>query len=141
MSQQAEQRSPPLVIACENQSQFQELKLAINSSTSLPVECLSSVPKLLKAHTIYFIELKLIESLFSEIFFKSVSLQFLTKANFNFKILNQINELQILFDESLSKEASEFERLSSIECSDMTPATSFTSLSSEFFTKIRQKAS
>jgi chemotaxis protein methyltransferase CheR len=142
--QEAESRSPPLVI-CGSQGEelASELETRILEASPLPILKVSRQSSLLRPGHIYTLgggSWSLLAPYFQG---KAVSLQVLNTqlpADL-WQSLHKARELQILVDEFLGGTLpSQIERDSGRRVSDRTPCTSFASLSLEFFAGLRKAA-
>lgn len=91
-----------------------------------------------KPNTIYLAKNELNHLILQKVNANSVSLQVLRKEETALVELKKMNNLQVLLDESIESYQMFFEARHGVKVSDITPATSFSSLSVEFFAKLRK---
>ncbi|MBX7231368.1 MAG: response regulator [Bdellovibrionales bacterium] len=92
----------------------------------------------LKPNVIYIDKNEFHKEIFKNLKVSSVSLQLLDLSKIEFIPWSSLSSLQILLDEKLTTQSSLVKELYHHEISDITPATSFPSLSVEFFAHLRK---
>lgn len=93
-----------------------------------------------KPNAIYLVKNELNHLILQKVNANSVSFQVLRKEETALVELKKMSNLQVLLDESISSYQPFFEARHGVKVSDITPATSFSSLSVEFFAKLRKAA-
>lgn len=135
--QKAEYRSPSMIIIYDN---FAELDKHVLQFTDLPITHYRGGRLLLRPNSIYLVEKEQVQHILPELVGKTVSLQVLQDFGFSLSAFKPCKRLQLLVDESSSGKAKNIESSSGLKLSDVTPATSFASLSLEYFANIRKAA-
>lgn len=138
-NQSKEARSPGLVILC-----------AESDATAVEGEFLNMSDKVLtrirekvaffRPNSFYVCDTAIASSVFQGLRCENVSVQVLTPNLENFSYLSSIPNIQLLVDENLQLSTTQVESICKLRLSDSTPATSFPSLSLEFFASLRKAA-
>ncbi len=139
--QKAEYRSPPVLL--------------VNTDGPVPASVLAEVLKwtdrpvseihpggILKPNSVFLASTDELEGILERSRAKTLSLQFVTvPTRLDWRpMVGRFSSRQVLLDETLISRKLEIERLLSIPLSDISPATSFASLSVEFFANLRKAA-
>jgi chemotaxis protein methyltransferase CheR len=135
--QKAEYRSPALVIVHDN---FQDLDKHILQFSPLSVTHYRGGKFTLHPNAIYLVDKANVEHIVDAFLEKSVSMQVLHDCGVDFSAFKKCRRLQLLVDESASTKIKNIEHSYGLKISDVTPATSFASLSLEYFAKLRKAA-
>ncbi len=136
--QKDEGRSPASLILWNDEGAEATPIAKILEWTDRQVMHLRDCRQVLKPDHFYVALPQLHRELVSQLKVKSVSLQILDGNVLDMGSLREVPSLQVLLDESLTAEMQELERKSGCKVSDTTPATSFSSLSLEFFANLRK---
>jgi chemotaxis protein methyltransferase CheR len=139
MALDGELRSPPLVI-CVDDTRVEAADTLMRRLSSREVRILSKATAFLKPNMIFICPASLSKELTTELKSKSVSLQLLGETKSDLAQFAKFPTLQVLLDEGTSQATSSQVRSSGLRVSDITPATSFVSLSVEFFANLRKAA-
>lgn len=140
-SQLNEYRSPGLLILWKETTES-HIASEIGEWTQRQLVILKdSNQSFFKPNTIYLSKDDMDHSILEKMKLNSVSLQVLRKKEKALSELKKVSTLQVLLDESIGNYQVFFEARHGIKVSDITPATSFSSLSVEFFAKLRKAAS
>lgn len=139
--QKNEYRSPPLLVLwSEDQEDVTSLESQLLDWTEQQILNLRENKQSLRPNQIYIVQNQGVQDVITSLRMKSVSLQFLSPSKSDFTALMKLPSVQILLDESMSDQATKFEKQLGRKLSDVTPATSFPSLSVEFFAHLRKAA-
>lgn len=137
--QKNEYRSPALLIIWDEKSASEtNIEAQLLSWTEKQIVKLRDDKQRLRPNQIFIAETDIYQIILSELRVKSASLQILCKTGFELSALKKIATTQVLVDESIGDYAQIFEKKSSFKVSDITPVTSFPSLSAEFFANLRK---
>lgn len=131
-AEELELRSPPLAIIVssnEDRRFFEKICLEISSRKVSHLK----QPQLLKPMHHYLIESFDVDGLFANAHFKNLSIQILARKPTNLPKVAS-SRTQYLLDETLLAKQTELEQVLRIRFNEVAPATSFCSLSLEFFT-------
>ncbi len=139
-AQKNEYRSPALMVVWDSNNESKRIEGDVLQWTDRQVVELRDANAFLKPNHIYICSPEIISQVVSVHKFKSASLQVLDKKNVDLTGLKKASYIQVLIDESINDYGSAFERQSGFIISDVTPATSFASLSIEFFANLRKAA-
>ena len=139
MGQETELRSPPLVIMAST-SDISELTSKCMQWTPKTIVTLRDVVPQLKASHIYFSEELNLAKIIGRHQFKKLSLQVLEIRPVDCSIIRGSEKVQLLVDDSLAGELDGVWSTFRIRVSDVVPATSFPSISIEFFAHLRRLA-
>lgn len=132
-----EYRSPPFLITTTS-SNLAALESQLITMSSRGIERLHSGKSILKPNTIYLCDSSRIEEITETWNKKNVSLQFLCMPDYNIEALRPFKSAQILVDEPLGPELQSALSRLGLGVSDVSPSTSFVSLSLEFFAQLRK---
>lgn len=135
--QDNEHRSPALLLLWKDQERIESDLL---QWTQRQVHVLRDAKQTLRPNQIYVATEEVHSEILKSVKAKSISLQILDKSAVDLSSFKSHQAVQILIEESISDFAPTVERNSGVKVSDMTPATSFPSLSVEFFANIRKIA-
>jgi chemotaxis protein methyltransferase CheR len=147
--QKKERRSPAMVLSVP-EAEISQVMIAVHGWTNVKAERLSAPKSFLRASSIYVCDEKLESELVSSLVVKSFSLQILSApktllecfAVFRNKAADgSSQDIQILLDESLGDSVAKSVEKANLVVSEITPSTSFISLSIEFFANLRRLAS
>lgn len=137
--QAAEYRSPALLVLWMDTDQsLSALQGEILGWTQRQLALLRQPAAHLKPNHVYLADGTVAGLISSNLQAKSVSIQFLDMPTLDLKALGQRPQLQVLVDEALNVDQPCFLRQYGLSVSDITPATSFASLSLEFFADLRK---
>lgn len=136
--QKNEYRSPALLITIDDNEDSDSLVSQLMGWTERSVVVLREQKHLLRPNTIYICKRKDITHHIDCSRAQNISLQVLAAKYFDLSFLKNAPYLQVLLDEDFLNESSKFEAHSNLKVSDITPSTSFASLSVEFFAKLRK---
>ena len=139
MGQKSEYRSPPLLILFED-AISPRIEAEILLWTNRKLVQLRQANQILKPNHVYTASCGILSEILTSSQFKSASVQILQLPSYKTEGLKKISSLQVLFDEGIVTKASEFERSQGLKISEVTPTTSFASLSVEFFANLRKAA-
>lgn len=135
--QKSEYRSPALVIVHDN---FQDLEKHVLQFSPLTVTNYRGGKLTLHPNVIYLVDKAKVEQTVEAFLEKSVSMQVLHDCGVDFSAFKRCRRLQLLVDESAASKFKNIEHSYGLKISDVTPATSFASLSLEYFAKLRKAA-
>ncbi|MGE4133263.1 MAG: CheR family methyltransferase [Bdellovibrionales bacterium] len=138
--QEAEYRSPALLIVWRDQEAMTQLEADILTWTKKTLAPLRKAESFLRPNHVYVLAAEFAEAQLKQIKAKSLSVQFLDVPTLVGASFPAGSNMQVLVDEALGSRAKEIERLFGVRVSDITPATSFASLSVEFFANLRKAA-
>jgi len=133
----AEYRSPPTVIAAREED-LAFLEGRILSSSGRPLLRVHEAKQLLKPNHIYLCSLEKEPEILAALKVKSLSLQITTAPDRDLSIFARFKDMQLLIDETVRQSAEVIVRECGLRASDITPSTSFVSLSLEYFANIRK---
>lgn len=136
--QNGEYRSPPLVIAWQ-EGVDANIEKQVLEWTSRQVTSLRAPQHILRPNHVYVVNAGA-NGILDEFKVKSASMQALTSKLPEVSLTKKLGAVQLLVDESLQPEVSRIERIIGVTASDITPCTSFPSLSVEFFAGLRKAA-
>ena len=136
--QKNEYRSPALLVLWHQSGENIESDLL--NWTNRQITSLKDAHQTLKPNSVYLAKEDLHSEVLSNIKGKSVSLQILNQTTTDVTALKRFTSIQVLIDESIGNFQSTFEKQQGLKVSDITPATSFPSLSVEFFANLRKAA-
>lgn len=140
LGQKNEYRSPALILVSTN-PQDPVLSSIILNKTEKPLQVLNEASRFLRPNNIYVCSPDLVEKVIDLKRIKNLSLQIITPQFPDLKFLKSASSLQVLLDERYLNEQSKFELISGLRVSDITPSTSFASLSVEYFANLRKAES
>jgi chemotaxis protein methyltransferase CheR len=138
--QKNEYRSPALLILWKDSSESANIESELLSWTNRQIVSIKDSNQALKPNCIYLAKDSLHSEVLSTIKAKSISLQILDQNPIDLSPLRKASSLQVLIDESLGGQRALLEKINGFLVSDITPATSFPSLSVEFFAHLRKAA-
>lgn len=139
--QAAEFRSPPLIILWKDPGNGSvNLEKDLLTWTSRAVVYVRDGNTYYRPNSVYIVPYNLAGPSLKAIKAKSHSLQVLDQDWVLLDPLKSASNLQVLLDETLTSQSSRFESFTGLRVSDITPATSFPSLSVEFFANLRKAA-
>lgn len=136
--QEKEYRSPPVVVFWGSQEGRSQLESKLLIWTKRKVIPLKEEHQLLRPNCVYVIDWEHHAQILGDLKVKSISLQILSLEPLNYSWLKSILNCQVLVDEPLSGSQTDIERLTGVPVSDVCPATSFSSLSAEYFSGLRK---
>lgn len=144
-SQEPEVRSPATLIVWSDSSQrdlknFTSLQTPLQTWTKRPLLILNESNKAMRPNQTYMIKAEAFADFARSLNFKSYSVQVLEFQGIDFSGYTKMQSRQVLLDESLVFDRKVFEAQTGIKVNDISPATSFTSLSVEFFAHVRKIA-
>lgn len=137
--QKNEYRSPALVIVWKGPP-TDNVENEILQWTSQTVNSVRSSENLFKPNHTYVVRSDFAGLVLKSLKAKNISLQVLDKSFDDLNALKNHSGIQVLIDESLAGFKDSFQRSTGIPVSDVTPATSFPSLSVEYFANLRKAA-
>jgi chemotaxis protein methyltransferase CheR len=137
--QLAEYRSPATLVAWRGEK-LVTLESDLLKCTDRQLISLRDNTQVFKPNAIYLASKELTSSIFASLKYKSISLQILDSDVITLDGLKKSSAFQILVDESAKDSVVEFEHATGFKVSDITPSTSFPSLSVEFFANLRKAA-
>lgn len=138
-AQKAEYRSPALIIVWPT-TEMTSIEGDILRWTTNQLVRVRDSKQHLKPNSIFLADVDMAQKLLATSRHKTVSMQILTHRVPNLEGIKRATSLQVLLDESLSEYAKAIEQEVALRVSDITPATSFASLSVEFFANLRKNA-
>jgi chemotaxis protein methyltransferase CheR len=136
--QATEYRSPALVLVVPGSRP--NLEAEVLKWTERTVVTLRDVKQPLRPNHVYVIVDDLHKYLWKELKFKNSSLQWLAPLETDIRALKTWPQCQVLISEEAATTLKPFLASSGLEVSDITPVTSFPSLSVEFFAQLRKAA-
>ncbi len=137
--QELEHRSPPTVVI--STEQFDRLEQDLLDYSSRPIHPLVSSRSFLKPNEIYVVKTEVVAGeVLRALRTQSVSIQALSPHIIQLSNIFSKVRVQFLVDEKISSQSARLQQLVGFKISDITPVTSFPSLSVEFFAKIRKSA-
>ena len=136
--QKNEYRSPALLVLWHQGTENIESELL--TWTNRQIISLKDAHQILKPNCVYLAKEELHKDALLNIKAKSISLQVLGQKITDLTTLKKFASIQVLLDESIGDFQGTFERQQGLKISDITPATSFPSLSVEFFANLRKAA-
>ncbi len=140
-AQHGEYRSPALLVLWAEGAQAEDsLEKSLLAWTDRKCATIKQGNVFLKPNTIYLAKAGFWSEALASVKAKSVSLQFLSAPPFDLQMLKSGARMQVLVDETAGLGASTIERQYGLKVSDVTPATSFASLSVEYFANLRKAA-
>jgi chemotaxis protein methyltransferase CheR len=134
--QSKEYRSPPLVISSSTE-EMTALEAKVLSWTNRKVAQLRDAKSFLRPNCIYICSTKDEVEILKSIKVKNFSLQVLSQPT-DLSYFSIFKSIQVLVDESLSGKVEHIAQKSGLRVSDITPSTSFVSLSLEYFADLRK---
>ncbi|MCX6124507.1 MAG: response regulator [Proteobacteria bacterium] len=135
--QMTEFRSPPLVISTP-QNDLQEIEAKVRLWSPRNVEHLRQAKVFLRPNFVYLCDSSLEADVAEALKVKSFSLQILSSPQNDLAAFSRFKNAQVLMDESLAGLVEKTISRSGLSLSDITPSTSFVSLSLEYFANIRK---
>jgi chemotaxis protein methyltransferase CheR len=137
--QSSELRSPSLLIVWREDKPVNILGEVLKWTTNTVNE-VRDAKVMLRPNQIFIVKANEAKAVLENIRAKNLSLQILDPEFIELKYLTKNSMMQVLLSEHLLTQASRFELTSGLKVSDITPATSFVSLSVEYFANIRKAA-
>ena len=138
--QKNEYRSPALLIVMQNSASELNIESEILKWTERQVVQVRDENPHYKPNCVYIVKADFHQQILSKIDAKSISLQILSQSQVDLSGFKKFASLQILISEHLAEYSKAFERNNGLKISDVTPATSFPSLSAEYFANLRKAA-
>lgn len=139
--QKGEYRSPALLIVWQNSSGNSSIENELMNWSDRPIVPVRGGGKtVFKPNTIYVVNYEISQQILPQMNVKSASVQILGKELLKKDSLAKTTHVQLLLDEALADFAKNIESQSGLKISDITPVTSFPSLSLEFFANLRKAA-
>lgn len=138
--QKNEYRSPAVMVIWDDPTANIKIESEILGWTQHEVMNLHASNQPTKPNQIFLVNLEKCEEVLAQRKLRSVSLQILSKMMVPLEAVKKAHSIQVLIDEPLSDYAPSFERSSGLRVSDISPATSFASLSVEYFANLRKAA-
>lgn len=137
----AETRSCPFLVVRDDNVSASEIEKALVGLTQAGIEHAHDGNQFLRPNKIYHCSLETWQAIAGTLEGKQVSL-FCCNEQFDWikSVPNTVSRLQVLLDESLQDKRRSLESRAAVRVSDITPSTSFQSLSVEFFAAIRKAA-
>lgn len=133
-----EYRSPALVISVPNDDLY-GVEARVNAWTSESIQVIQGSELFLRPNNLYLVDTQREVDLLTSSRAKKVSLQILCNSTTGIEAFKVFDSLQILLDESIQGATCEsLVRQSGLQLSDITPSTSFVSLSLEYFANLRR---
>ena len=137
--QEDEYRSPATLIIWKDSDELMQLQTNILDWSAKKINRVHEKPTVLKPNQFYLFKAESADGNLDSLHFKSISMQVLDHSVCKWNAF-KTNNLQILFDETLSRDVIDFEQKHKVRIHDVTPSTSFPSLSVEFFANVRKLA-
>jgi CheY-like chemotaxis protein len=134
-----ELRSPPLVI-CLPDNRVAGFESLASSWTERPLSMLNEPKNFLKPNSVYFCSESQLPDLVKALKSRSVSLQVLGETQASLAAFKSFPSLQVLVHEPNAPAVSISVKQAGLGVSDITPCTSFVSLSLEYFANLRKAA-
>lgn len=138
--QKNEYRSPPLLIVWNDSDPTSDLETQLLGWTDRQILVVREGMTGLRANHIYIAKGEIYKQALSHQKLKSASLQIIDKNIPDLTDMKNIPVTQVLIDESLASHSSRVQKVCGLNVSDITPSTSFPSLSVEFFANLRKAA-
>jgi chemotaxis protein methyltransferase CheR len=138
--QKTEYRSPPMLIVWSDSDPTSELEAQLLGWTDRQIAVVRDGITSLRANYIYIANSLSFKQTISPQRLKSASIQIIDKNIPDLSVFKGISSTQVLIDETLAPFASRMHKQYGLNVSDMTPSTSFPSLSAEFFANLRKAA-
>lgn len=138
--QKAEYRSPATLVVFDSEAALRADLARLTDWSGRPATNLLEVKERMKPNRIYAVTRAAIKDLVMDPYVTQVSLQILGRFLPEVAPLTQVKSVQILCDEPVAFEVKTIEAQLRRKVSDVTPATSFASLSAEYFAMLRQAA-
>ncbi|MES2803613.1 MAG: CheR family methyltransferase [Bdellovibrionota bacterium] len=138
--QKNEYRSPPLLIVWKDSDPTSDLEAQLLGWTERQIVVVREGVAGLRANHIYIAKGEIYQQILSPQKLKSASLQIIDKDIPDLTVMKNIPATQVLVDESLAAHSSRVQKQCGLNISDITPSTSFPSLSVEFFANLRKAA-
>ncbi len=139
--QNKESRSPALLVVFNHEDEADYFNTQALEWTQRAVVHLREHKGVLRPNHIYVCTDKDATAIISNVKSNRVSVQILDAAKFDWTLVTRFKEKQVLVDENLTDWAKNFSSSFGMPVSDITPATSFPSLSVEYFANFRKAAS
>ncbi len=137
--QKGEYRSPACLIIW-NDAESNGIESELLTWTENQIINVREANPILRPNYIYLLKSDASADVISKLKGKSASIQLLDAKVSSFSTVKQVSQIQVLVDEDLKDSAKILEHQCGIKISDITPATSFPSLSVEFFASLRKAA-
>ncbi len=138
--QKNEYRSPALLIVWTDSSPSVEIEADLLKWTDRQISAVRTSAQMMRPNQVFLVQPDLYQEVFKTLRAKSLSIQVLDKSSIDLTGLAQFPSIQLLVDEKIADYAPTLARASGIKVSDVTPATSFPSLSVEYFANLRKTA-
>jgi chemotaxis protein methyltransferase CheR len=138
--QESELRSPAMLVFYNAETSAQSIEASLLQWTDRSIQRLRSGQSHYKPNTIWIAEYAQAEEVFKKLLAPRISLQILCQDSVPAHFIQNTESLQILLDERISSFQTRFEDKEKLLVSDITPSTSFPSLSVEFFANVRKLA-
>lgn len=136
--QRGEYRSPALIVVWRDPSNAINLESELLKWSDRQIVSLRTSTQLLKPNHVYILKSEVVSEVLAKVKAKTASLQILDANAPDFRMLNSIPSMQVLIDENIAPHRLQIEKQCGVRVSDVTPATSFPSLSVEFFANLRK---
>jgi chemotaxis protein methyltransferase CheR len=136
--QRGEYRSPALIVVWRDPSNAVNLESELLKWSDRQIVSLRTSNQLLKPNHVYILKSEVVSEVLAKVKAKTASLQILDVNAPDFRMLNSIPSMQVLIDENIAPHRLQIEKQCGVRVSDVTPATSFPSLSVEFFANLRK---
>jgi chemotaxis protein methyltransferase CheR len=140
LGQEKEYRSPATIVLADTLNAALNFESELLAISQKGVQRIRDAKQHYKPNAIYFSGIDLAPSIFEKLRVSNCSLQILCEGFYDFSQLKQVGNLQVLLDENVGDIFNLFEKNTQLKISDMTPATSFPSLSVEYFANVRKAA-
>jgi chemotaxis protein methyltransferase CheR len=137
--QGAEMRSPAIVISCPS-ADTAAIKELMTQWSPRKIEAIDASKSFLRPNALYLTEDTTESKFLSHLKVKNVSLQLLSVPHGELDMFAHFGNLQVLADESVVDKVSAILQRAKLNLSDTSPATSFVSLSLEFFGNLRKSS-
>lgn len=133
-----ELRSPPTLVIWDGETS--QIESGLKTWSERATARFEGGATRLRPNQVYFADKTMATKGLADLKMRSLSLQILSPVSIPLDALRSVSMCQVLLAESLQNYAEPFERDSGLKVSDITPSTSFPSLSVEFFANLRKAA-